>query len=695
MTHDDQDYISGPDRIMERPGSRLPAYILAAVICAVAALGLWYLLAPDSMARVYGRWQKQPLAVSHLTLTVDRQSVDLPPNSTIEIHPGQRFSISGLATSRWRNYDLLLSSPDFDISAVTGGASAALRDIMPEEAFDGARKLRIIVLDKGQEAASFEILTRFTAFDYAARGDAAEDPSVKADFYRRALELDPTAGPLRDKLINALTKAGRLDEAAETFEAEIARDGAGAEALTRLLALYQSQNNLPRQVETLGRLAALAGEKTDEGRQYRRRQAEIYRQGNMKAEAAAIYESLAAEAPKADAAGDLAQLVFIYRDLGDSPKEIDALKKLAAAAPPDQAAGIWAEITNLYNRTGDAGGRLAAWENLTELLPEGEAKVNGFKNIGYLLVQAEEYAKAAQAYEKALEMAPDDVNLLLNLANLAYRQNDGKSYREHLAKVVELTPDDHKRRLELAEALAAAKQNGPAKTQYQELLKRSAADKELSQAYAAAYIAFLESAGDKAGLIQQYDKMLETRPDDKIVLYNLGALHFERKQWDKAIEAFSRNIALDAEDMDARQYLLLCYQRKGSRKNIIEQAMELYRRDPSQSVYRTLMLNTQENAKDWEGFAAVAKAVTELEPDSAFGWVELARAQEKLKKNKDAAESLWQAAERTKNKAAAAWLKAAEAAAGQKQTDRARQAYQKVIELEPKNAKAVKALKEM
>ncbi len=93
----------GPRRVLGGAGPAWLTYGLVAL--ALAGLGgvLWYFLAPESMARLYGRWQNRPLAIKSLAVTIDRQTVELPPNGTVEIHPGQRLAVAGLDTNRWLN----------------------------------------------------------------------------------------------------------------------------------------------------------------------------------------------------------------------------------------------------------------------------------------------------------------------------------------------------------------------------------------------------------------------------------------------------------------------------------------------------------------------------------------------------------------------------------------------------------------
>ncbi len=580
------------------------------------------------------------------------------------------------------------------MAAVTEGAGATPRELLPGEKFDQPRELRIEVLEDGRVLAVFKILTRFTVLDYATRGDAADDPATRVDNYQRALELDPSSVMLRDKLIDALIEADRKDRAAEIYEGELARLGPDEDLLTRLLELYTDLALAPKRVEVLNRLIQLAESQKRPTLPFQRQLAEVYKDSGRPNQAAEMYERLVEDAPPEQAAAYLGELVGLYRDSGRNDREIATLKRLVEVCPPEQVTGIWAEIVALYDRSGDENGRLDAWRALAEALPEGQSKIDAYKMLAYLLAGAKKYDEARAAYQTALKMAPRDLNIVLNLAGLASAAGDRPAYRANLARAVELAPDNLEYRQTLAAALAADGQNDKAKAQYLEILALRPEDREIR----VTLIALLEKMGDKNGLINQYEELgrrFADHPENKVIAYNLGVLRFEKKQWAEAAEAFKKAVEIDSADREARDYLLAAYQRQGRTKEMLAEALELYRLDPSKTLYLTLMLNTYENAKDWENFARVAREATRLEPENPAGWKLLAKAQTRQNKKEEAAKSLWKAAETTKDKKVEAWLETASAFAALGKTDETRQAYRKVLDLDPKNERAAKAISEL
>ncbi len=676
-----------PDRVIKPNRGYAWLYLFLGILALVAAGGLAMILAPESVARLHGRLTNQPLEIRSLVLAVNRQNVELPPGGTIEIHPGQRFSVAGLDTSRWRNYDLRLSSPDFEITRVTDGAEAAPLALLGG-ALQGPKELRLEVREGDEVRAVFNILTRFTALDFAARGDAAADPGEKADNYREALNLDPGSVHLRDKLIAALIEAGQPERAAEIYEGELVRSGPDQAILDSLLALYTGMGKNDRRLGTLSRLINLARSQGRSPAAYQLQMAQLYQATGRAAQAAEIYELLAQGAPSDQAAGHLTQLAGLYHESGQTDREITALKRLLEVSPPEQSAGIWAEIVALYDNSSDEAGRLTAWQSLAKLLPPGPNKANAYKMIAQLLYRDRKYDEARTAYQEAVKAAPEDVKARLNLARLAAATGERALYRQELTKILELTPDDLELRKELALALREDGQNAKAKAQYLEILEREPQD----QVIRLTLIDFLETIKDQDELIRQYTEMMAQQPDEKVLPYNLGVLLFEKKRWPQAIEAFTKVVALDPKEAEARDYLIIAYQRTGQKREMLDEAMALYRLDPSKTVYRTLMLNTQENAKDWAGYVKTAEECAKLTPKDPAAWRLLAKGQTKTNQKPEAAQSLWRAAEVAPDKKAEAWFTAASAFSVLGKNDRALQAYKKVLEIDPKNERAAKAI---
>jgi tetratricopeptide (TPR) repeat protein len=55
----------------------------------------------------------------------------------------------------------------------------------------------------------------------------------------------------------------------------------------------------------------------------------------------------------------------------------------------------------------------------------------------------------------------------------------------------------------------------------------------------------------------------ELYPRDRVVLNQIGRVHFLERRFDEAIASFAQALAVDPEDLEAHYNLMLCYQGKG------------------------------------------------------------------------------------------------------------------------------------
>lgn len=710
-----QEQIQG-HRVLKKT-SLLTSVVLIVMLLIGVVAGVVFIRDPQSLARIHGYFFGQPLQINGLNLLSGSQALSLVPGEVLEIHPGQSFRITGLDTNRWQNYDLNLSSPDFPLNRVTNLQAASLLELLGLEAFAQPRRLHLQVREKGNLLATFTLSSSFTALDWGLRGDAAVAPADKAILYHRALELNQTSSSLRDKLAQALVEAGQGPEAASLYEEKIKRSGPSLTTLNHLLDIYTALKLPQKRLLTLSRLITLdeaAGRTTHI---HKIAKAQIYRNTKQNDKAATIYEDLAAKAELSAAENSvtsgnslktpnsektkkdesknlgkyLGELIAIYRELNLSEKEISTLKRLAAISPSEKNPELWSKIATLYDQSGDKEGRLAAWETLAGHLPAGPDQTRAFSRVAQLAFEADNVAKAKWAYQQLLKDDPDSFIINLSLARLAGRAGNKGGYRALLSKTLELQPDNIELRKELARSLQEDGQKNKARDQYLAILKSAPKDRDTRLTL----IALLKEMKDRRNLKSQKRELLKQEPNNLPVAYNLGVMHFQDKQWKWASMLFKTLVEKNTKDQESREYLLLTYQHLGQKKEMLTQALTLYQQDPSQTVYRDLMLNTYENAKDWKNYTNTAAEITKLRPRDSESWRLLARGQKILKKRDEEAHSLWMLAETTDKKKGEAWLATARAHAALNKNKKAIEAYKKILAIEPDNQRAEKALLEL
>jgi tetratricopeptide (TPR) repeat protein len=692
------DRILGTGSLEARPGLVLPTALIALFILAGAVLLAWNFAAPESLARTHGRLFGKPLEVRGLELEYGRKPVTLGVWQHFEVNPSVPLRLTRLDTNRWRNYDLRLFSPDFDVKAITGRADSLL-DLMGEDYFLEPRDFLIEVSEGAEVRAGFILTAVFSSIDWSVRGDAAVELERKIGYYRKALDLEPDSEVLFGKLLQALGEAGRKAEQAELLEFRLEEDPQGPQAgthLNGLLSLYRDLEDKDKEILALERLLALAEADGAPLEGLKSSLATLYRDSEP-LKAAGIYEELLGSATPDHGRAYLSALIGIYRQEGQAALEIAAWEGLLGIVVPHEAPAVWAELVALREKISDGPGQRTAWAGLAESLPAGQEKANAYKRLGYLWYLEGDSSQAEEAYGKALANDRSDQSLYLNLARLALAKEDRDGYRENLRKALDLGSEPELA-LELARAYSQDDMADLAVHLWLGLAEAAGEDPETSQAREEARARLLDALRPQdGGLSENFEERLYQFSGQAVEFYNLGVAHFKAKDWDPAIKAFSRALELEGgQDLvgDVRAYLMATYKEKGLVKEMLGQAMLLYKARPAGKESRDLVVAHLEADKNWKALAEAAVQWTAWQPGDPDNWRFLALGQKNSGQEAEAARSLLKVAELEPAKASG-WLMAAEALDKTGDSEAAKLAYQKVVELEPDNEKAESALLRM
>ncbi|HDR06419.1 MAG TPA: tetratricopeptide repeat protein, partial [Candidatus Coatesbacteria bacterium] len=137
-------------------------------------------------------------------------------------------------------------------------------------------------------------------------------------------------------------------------------------------------------------------------------------------------------------------LAGLYRQKGITPRENEALER-ALAAEPDNTAALY-EMSLFQRRRQQPREAAATLRRLVELAPDHQT---AWRDLGDTLQGLGDYFAAAQAYERALELGPAQVDILLELAR-CHRKGGFGDRLDDYARMVEYAPFDYRGYLNLA-----------------------------------------------------------------------------------------------------------------------------------------------------------------------------------------------------------------------------------------------------
>ena len=218
----------------------------------------------------------------------------------------------------------------------------------------------------------------------------------------------------------------------------------------------------------------------------------------------------------------------------------------AVELDPD-ALEVYRDLAQLNLRTGHTEAALHAAQRVRDLAP---AESSSFLFLGHVYVARGDLALAAQEYEKALELDPENLKALENLANY-YSTLNPKKALDYYKRYLTLEPDDAEIYFQMG---FLHQKEGDISATIADFEKSI----ELDPHQVASHLALAELYEIKkstAEAIAQYEECVQLDPRNASFYARLGHIHFDNKEWDEAASAFQNARVLEPQDATNHYYL--------------------------------------------------------------------------------------------------------------------------------------------
>lgn len=241
----------------------------------------------------------------------------------------------------------------------------------------------------------------------------------------------------------------------------------------------------------------------------------------------------------------------------------------AVELDPD-ALEVYRDLAQLDLRTGHTEAALHAAQRVRDLAP---AESSSFLFLGHVYVARGDLAMAAQEYEKALELDPQNEKALENLANY-YSNINPKKALSYYKRYLEIEPDDAEIYFQMG--FLYQKQGDTDATI--EAFQKSI---ELDPHQVASHLALAELyeiTKSTAQAVEQYELCVQLDPRNPAFYARLGHIHFDNHRWDDAAAAFENARKLEPQDATNYYYLARIAEERGQwadASRLAEQAYEL------------------------------------------------------------------------------------------------------------------------
>ena len=267
----------------------------------------------------------------------------------------------------------------------------------------------------------------------------AQDEFVAAyQAYMRAIALEPEDTELKTNLAIISMKKGQLTEASREFEKILSKDPNNVKVMINIGIAYAQMSRFNDSERWLTKALALTG-KSEEVIEIHNALGKIYYKSNKPTQAIEHFRKACSMDVNVNCLKGLAQ---IHYQLGQWDECIQALSKVLQLDKSDP--DVYGTLATVVMQKGD-------YENAIGLFREGlrYAKDNAtaakfYKNIGYILVQRQQYSLAEKEFQMAIAKDWNNAESYLGLSMVYIGLQNPVGAKEALQNVLKLDPKNKK-----------------------------------------------------------------------------------------------------------------------------------------------------------------------------------------------------------------------------------------------------------
>jgi tetratricopeptide (TPR) repeat protein len=421
----------------------------------------------------------------------------------------------------------------------------------------------ILILTLAQGSKSVEALTQHATEDYR-RGNF----SAARDELRQALKEAPQNAVLWGYLGLADAKMNEMDSAINDFQKSLSLAPKNAETHFNLGLLYKRKGETNKALE-------------------------MYRQG------------LALDANDPGANQIYASLLMVSERYQEAIAPLQRLAKMKGLGPSVQIV-----LTECYLKSGM---RDLGVKEVQDFLESSNAPATDHFNLVKVLLENHEEDLAQKVLRHAVLVAPDSAETHAKLGVFFANKNQLEDAAQEMTRAVRLTPDSAEYSMELAAVLLLCQRYSSAldfltsvKERFRKLpdyqykvalayyglnlypeaitkldeLAREHPEMDLVQYFLGnSYLA----EGELSKPEPYYNRAIELNPTNPLYYKSLGTLlrRQDPGRVDEAIKALSKALSLDAEDVQAKLELALCYEEQRNYPQAESLLEEIVRRQPA------------------------------------------------------------------------------------------------------------------
>lgn len=249
---------------------------------------------------------------------------------------------------------------------------------------------------------------------------------------------------------------------------------------------------------------------------------------------------------------------------------------------------------------------------------------------------AKNWECVAEYSEKALKSPAKSPTLAYNAAAALFQKKDYGKASEYLKRYLADHPNDLEAQKMLALCYENLKQWNDAEAVYRKMVEGGHASEEIISRW----IDVIEKLNDRSKLIVAYQKLVQLKPQDPAVWYNLGVLQSKEGKRDEARKAFEKVAQLKPNDVNTLKYLRNIYhdtKNAAGEKDILKKLINI---EPGVEAHYNDFFALSDKNRDYDEVINVLNTCVSKIPKSVTCYNNLLYMYLKQKKEKEAAQVL-------------------------------------------------------
>ncbi len=295
------------------------------------------------------------------------------------------------------------------------------------------------------------------------------------------------------------------------------------------------------------------------------------------------------------------------RQRGDVAGEIALYREILRQDPGHHA--TLAALADAQMASSDFDGGIASFEEIERRYP---SDLRSSARLGYLLYKARRFGEAEQRFERILATNPHEHELQLFLGLARRGAGDMPGAIEALERIPAGTDHYADARTQLATIHERRGDYAAARAE----VERALAD-DPSRSLELYALTLRAKGGDFEGAVAQLQAMIEERPEDDELIYNLGVIYGEAQRVDEALEYMQLALDRNPDNASALNYIGYTWAERGIRLD-----------DAERMVVRATELRPDDgyiaDSLGWVYYMQARSRIGEGEPAAAEGLLQKA-----------------------------------------------------------------------